>query len=796
MIGLEPVVTGLIANALYDELTVRAEENKRKVVRRPQIVEDIGSAYLQTLETNLQRALREDANVDFEAVCRELDGKYDNVHEQLVMASNEEKIREALVDAIIKTSSSRVEEHRVDRAAVEDAVEYSLDTGFRAFVQSIDRAGLTDEIELELDVEILKRVTELSQGIKGRGRSQKNEHFIIREGADEVSEADSAALIGVPKPSDDFVQHPSLADVEYDASRIVVGKKGAGKSRSLAHLVGEVCERTAVDYLVTLEDSFRVDDVEDLLSTEFDGTVLLVCDDVHRLEGPRDIHPFRRLVSRLRTEMQSDCRLIALCGIRSERIDSLPHLKRFSDDPVWSEFEKTRLESLDLESVEAILRSTLKAMDRDISQSTIEALTRAVLTIDPTPLYTVTIAQQLDSSMDSEMDVKELLPKDISTAWKDDYQVLLEESPTTVSLLQTLKVFDRLYLPPIEEFVREIFRGAFDVSFVEFERALSKLVQRHWVEYREFEHSGGIQNRLITHQAQLESIPMVPDPMIVNLTDYLHNWEPTSFDIEDEEMARIHIRVFKYARLHPEIDHAELEKHAEEAIELAPEDPVVQTSAAVFYAELGRRDRALEFISDAAETKPDHPVLNYNCGNLLVKLRKPNRAKQYLQRAVDEEPENPIFLYSLGSALVGSGKVDKGLDYLQKARDRGSFTLGEAFFSIGDAHNILGHHERAVDNLRKAVDIFEENQQWLNLSNTYNVLTIAHFNHEAYEDCVEAAEKGYKLTKRILDGELSDDPTRNDETLDPKQIQRNLVILQSEALVRMQQTRIRGHWSR
>lgn len=91
MIGLEPVVTGLIANALYDEPTARAEENKRKVVRRPEVVEDTGSAYLQTLKTNLERTIGEGADVDLLAVHRELDEDYDDVYEQLVMASDEEK---------------------------------------------------------------------------------------------------------------------------------------------------------------------------------------------------------------------------------------------------------------------------------------------------------------------------------------------------------------------------------------------------------------------------------------------------------------------------------------------------------------------------------------------------------------------------------------------------------------------------------------------------------------------------------------------------------------------------------
>lgn len=786
MIGLEPVVTGLIANALYDEFTARAEENKRKVVRRPQVVEEIGSAYLQTLKTNLETASEEDIDVDLEVVHQELDEEYEDVYEQLVMASNEEKIREALVDAILKTLSSGSEGHRIDRAAVENAVEYSLDTGFRAFVQSIEQAGLTEEVELELNLEILNRINNLSQGIEAADRGQQNKHFTIRKEPNEITETDSTALVGVPESFNEFVKHSSLKDLEHEASRIVVGKKGAGKSRTLAHLVKVVCGRTTVDYLVDIEDSFRVDDIEALLSTGLNGTVLLVCDDVHRLEGPRNIHPFRRLVRRLKTEIGDEGRLIALCSVRSERINELPHIKRFDEDPVWNEFEKTRLNSLDTESVKEILESSLNAMDRDTSQSVVEALAQAVIEIDPTPLYTVTIAQQLGSdSVDTEMEIKELLPQDIATAWKEDYQVLLEESPTTVSLLRTLKVFDRIYLPTNEGFVREVFRGAFDVSFVEYERALSKLVQRHWVEYRELEYSSGIKNRLVTHRAQLESIPVVPKSVIVNLTDYLYEWKPASFDVEDERLARFHTRILKYCRLHQEIEHAELEKHAEKAIDLAPADLAVQTSVAVFYAELGRDDRALELVTDAADTNSDHPVSNYNCGNLLIKIREPDRAKQYLQRAVDEEPENPVFLHSLGSALVGSGEIHEGLERLQQARDRGSFTFGEIYFSLGDAHNIIGYYEQAVDNLHKSIEIFEENQQWLNLSNAYNVLTIVHFNHEAYEDCVAAAEKGYELTERLLNSELQSDPIINDETLDPKQIQRNLVILQSEALVQM-----------
>jgi tetratricopeptide (TPR) repeat protein len=786
MIGLEPVVTGLIANALYDEFTTRAKENKRKIVRRPQVVEDIGSAYLQPLKTNLERATEEEIDVDLEVVHQELDEEYDNVYEELVMTSNEEKIREALVDAILKTLPSDSEGHRVDRAAVENAVEYSLDTGFRAYVQSVEQAGLTEEVELELNLEILNRINNLSKGVEVAERDQQNTHFTIQKEPETITETDTTALVGAPESFTEFVNHSSLEDLDYDASRIVVGKKGAGKSRTLAHLIQVVCGRTTVDYLVNLEDSFRVDDIEALLSTGVNGTVVLVCDDVHRLEGPSNIHPFRRLVRRIKTEMGGDGHLIALCSVRSERINELPHIKRFNSDPVWSEFEKTRLKSLDSESVKEILQSTLDAIDRDIPQSVIEALAQAVIKIDPTPLYTVTIAQQLDSdSVDTEVEIEELLPQNIATAWEEDYQVLLEESPSTVRLLRTLKVFDRLYLPTNEGFVREVFRGAFDVCFVEYERALSKLVQRHWVEYRELEHSGGIKTRLVTHRAQIESIPPVPKSLIVNLTDYLYEGKSASFDVEDEELARVHIRIFKYCRLHQEIDHTELEKHAEKAIELASADLAVQTSVAVFYAELGRDDRALELVTAAAETKSDHPVYNYNCGNLLIKIREPDRAKQYLQRAVDEEPENPVFLHSLGSALVGSGEINEGLERLQQARDRGSFTFGEIYFSIGDAHNILGNYEQAVENIQKSIDIFEENQQWLNLSNAYNLLAIAHFNHSEYEDCVATSEKGYELTERILNGELPSDPILNDETLDAKQIQGNLVILQSEALVQM-----------
>ena len=85
-----------------------------------------------------------------------------------------------------------------------------------------------------------------------------------------------------------------------------------------------------------------------------------------------------------------------------------------------------------------------------------------------------------------------------------------------------------------------------------------------------------------------------------------------------------------------------VECYFERAIRFAPNDGVVHGAYGNYLFQTGKTQRALERFKTAIELEPENPVINYNLGLLYMKVKNYDKAEEYAEKA-----------YALGFPLPG-----------------------------------------------------------------------------------------------------------------------------------------------
>lgn len=183
-------------------------------------------------------------------------------------------------------------------------------------------------------------------------------------------------------------------------------------------------------------------------------------------------------------------------------------------------------------------------------------------------------------------------------------------------------------------------------------------------------------------------------------------------------------------------------KHADEALEYFPNQPVVylfsgsahfslkQYSKAIMMWEQGKSivfgnnnlkstfaaqladayhanreyEKSFKAYEEAIEVNPNNYfAINNYAYYLSLRKEKLDRAKQLSSRMVKDNPENATFLDTHGWVLFQMGNYEDALKYLKKAAElNGSGTIIEHY---GDALYQIGEIEKAIDQWKKAKNI-------------------------------------------------------------------------------------------
>ena len=146
------------------------------------------------------------------------------------------------------------------------------------------------------------------------------------------------------------------------------------------------------------------------------------------------------------------------------------------------------------------------------------------------------------------------------------------------------------------------------------------------------------------------------------------------------------------------------ENFLRKAIEIKPDISSTYSNLAAILRNLGKLEEAENLLRKAIEIKPDYAMAYSNLGNVLRDLGKLEEAEIFLRKAIEIDSKLDIAYFNLGFILKDLGKLEEAEKILRKAIEiKPDFAI--AYLNLGNTLKDLGKLEEAENLLRKAVTL-------------------------------------------------------------------------------------------
>ncbi len=110
----------------------------------------------------------------------------------------------------------------------------------------------------------------------------------------------------------------------------------------------------------------------------------------------------------------------------------------------------------------------------------------------------------------------------------------------------------------------------------------------------------------------------------------------------------------------------------------------------------GRR-RGEKILENILAERPEDPSVNNDLGYLYADQGKNlARAETMIRLALKSEPDNVAYLDSMGWILLKLGRLEEAQTFLQKAIASPGGSDGTIWEHLGDCHELLKNHDKAV----------------------------------------------------------------------------------------------------
>ena len=128
------------------------------------------------------------------------------------------------------------------------------------------------------------------------------------------------------------------------------------------------------------------------------------------------------------------------------------------------------------------------------------------------------------------------------------------------------------------------------------------------------------------------------------------------------------------------------------------------TNYGLLLRDLGKFEKAENFLRKAIEIRPDISSTYSNLAAILRNLGKLEEAENFLRKAIEINPDLDIAYFNLGFILKDLGKLEEAEKNLRKAIEiKPDFAI--AYLNLGNTLKDLGKLEEAEKNLRKAITL-------------------------------------------------------------------------------------------
>ncbi|MDB2238763.1 tetratricopeptide repeat protein [Halorubrum ezzemoulense] len=534
---------------------------------------------------------------------------------------------------------------------------------------------LEHRFQADLEMNVARRLDEVIESFERMaGRRPYDLHDFPGE-----RDAVLAALLTGDRVA--FVDRKEVPAEPDPGRHVVLGPSGAGKSRVIAERVRRLPD-DAVEHVLIPQDRLQdPTDAHSMADLSADGDVLLVWEDVHRLDERREnavLEPALRELDRTLDGQGHD--LYTLLEARSDRFDDLPGDVRedFGAEQtpwgeeaksLWADYEPLWVEGLDVERVAELVDRTAEEYGVDFAAGAREALVERTADADSAPAYVKSVLAAEESPL--TVDAVDRLPEKVGDVWRGHYRALQEDRPAEWRVLVAMKYLYDLDAPRYARLVEAVYRDPLDGDGLQFGPAVERLETRGWLTV-DGDDLRAVGTRYEVHDTQLDAVDERAEHEARRLSDRLvevvesavpegerapvHNgsgtafydWERYGLAEEQDEAAldvddRNPVSHNNYALLsHEELDDPEqAQHHYERAVEIDPEYAKAHNNYATLLGnELDDPEQAQHYYERAVEIEPEYAKAHNNYATLLKnELDDPERAQHHYERAVEIDPE-------------------------------------------------------------------------------------------------------------------------------------------------------------
>ena len=440
-----------------------------------------------------------------------------------------------------------------------------------------------------------------------------------------------------------------IADLDEELM-LLVGWKGAGKTRTLAEFVNPAVEQGNFDEVVVIAggEISEPAELDPLTESKGDQDLLLLWDDIQK----SDPEAFKRGLKRLKQALEDDGDGRSLCvraTLRQEDIErtlpdqwGLDELRRRPDrgskHEFWQEFTPVELEPLGEEEIRQLVADTVEYFDLSTDEDTLDAFAEQVNKADPTPFYITTVCANAQGTL-TERKIRDL-PDAAIEVWETTYNEKLDTSQRTI--LKSLVVADVMNATPGKRFLKAVYEHVYDQERAVFGESLEQLISAGWLSTRRKSRGSALPSKEVVtlHDVRLEAI--ANQYSIEEDHFHIHN-----FLLENRRFERL-IRRDKNrgARLVAEYTEYVLENTIGEystedarelfdrAIELNEDEPIVHLKYADALTRLGDPPDVLEQCDKVCAYAKDNPEI-YQTATNYVARHDPEKAEKLYCEGID-----------------------------------------------------------------------------------------------------------------------------------------------------------------
>jgi tetratricopeptide (TPR) repeat protein len=695
------LVAGVVANRVSRDIST-AKRKFEGIIRNKRISEELGPIQTEFVDTIGKRLADRADDIDsyellslstqWDVIAAEIDDKNG-------ICRDEAEAVDWLTDQIVQ-----VEDVQLDSDAEQELrtiLAEELGTVVDEFHDRIaDNDELARQFQLELESDILGELRMM------RGEFER---LTGREPYDLYTfpgDRDAVLKRLLPGRQIDFVDRPEVPDEPPVDRNFVLGPSGSGKTRIIAEWMTRLHNSAIAHVLFPQDRLLDTSDAKALAAGSFDGDILLIWEDVHRVDESGENRVLESVLHELEQSLsEQGYELYTLLEAQSGQLHKVPgNLPKDFDNEksLWSSFDPIWVGELPTSQLRQIAASLAEMYGIDLPESSTEVLVHRTADLKFAPAYLNAVLSTAEDQL--TVDDVNRLPETVSKIWELQYEDIAEEIPEQWKVLAAMKYLFDISVPRYSKLVRSVYLTLLAGERGRFRRAVEKLEdERRWLSVRG-DDLVAEETVYHVHDTQLKPIRVNASDDAAELSELLiersksrlptgsrapsHFFAGLSFFLSNRyELSRNQWRTAL------DFDSHLVEAHNNYAVLLSDQFEEHQDAAKHY-------ERVLQI-------DPDHAEAHYNYANLLTnKLEEHEEAADHFEHYIELNPDDDHAHFNYANLLTNE------LDAHEEAADQYDQAL-EIDANDAEVHNNyavllseeLENHSEAVRHLKRAVEI-------------------------------------------------------------------------------------------